>query len=1026
MASLPRAFTLAFLAVAATGITATVPTAEAQYFGRNKVQYESFDFQVLKTEHFDIYYYPEEELAIEYAALMAERWYARLSRLLNHRLSGRQALILYAAHPHFQQTNALQGTLGEGTGGATEILKRRIVLPFAGPLKESDHVIGHELVHAFQFDVTGDGGGVLRSGIPAAARLPLWFIEGMAEYLSVGPDDPLTAMWMRDAVRKKLPDFRKLNDPRFFPYRYGQALWAYVSGRWGDEVVGRVLKASRLTGSASLALGRVLRINPDTLIAGWHRAMQEAYEPLIAQTQEPEEYGRPLITNETGRGFYNIGPALSPDGRSIVFLKESDLFSIEMFLADVESGEIKKRITKTALDPHFEGLQSIKSAGAWDRTGERFAFAGIVKGQPVLSILDVARGQRIREIGFPTLGEIFNPSWSPDGRFIAFSAIVGGLQDLFVYDLERDETQRLTNDAYADLQPAWSPDGSRIAFVTDRFSIGLTSLLFGNYQLALIDPESGAIEEVPSFPQGKHINPRWAPDGSSLFFIAEPDGISNVYRVDMASGALFQITDLYTGVSGITALSPAIDVAADTGTLAMSVYNQDGYIIYIVDDQQRLAGTTPEPAEGVDAAQLPPENRFTNDVSELLNNAFFGLPGDTATYDRNEYNAGFGLDYVGQPSLVVGADRFGTFIGGGASLFWSDMLGGHNLATALQVNGGVKDISALVGYSNLERRWNWSLVGQQIPFRSIGFLIGQDPQTGTIIEIEQIFRQTNRSVGGNVAYPFNRSQRVEISGGYTNVTFSLEERTRFFDFTGAFIGEEKRDIDTGFNALNLGQGSVALVYDNSFFGIASPILGQRYRLEAGGNFGTLNYATALADYRRYFLPVWPFTLAFRVMHFGRYGADADANELTPLFLGWPNLVRGYSFGTFEARECVPTPDDPGGCPVFDQLFGSRLAVANAELRFPPFAIFADGGLGLFPLELMVFADVGVAWESDVSTTSVNENAFFFGGDRDPVRSWGFGGRLNLFGLGILEIDWVKPLQRPVKGSHVQFSFTPGF
>jgi hypothetical protein len=136
---------LAWLTVAAT-------PAGAQYFGQNRVQYEKFDFKVLKTEHFDIYFYPEEEAAVRMAARMAERWYARLSSLLNHELSSRQPLILYAAHPHFRQTNAIGGDVGEGTGGVTESLKRRVVLPFAGGMAETDHVLGHELVHAFQYD----------------------------------------------------------------------------------------------------------------------------------------------------------------------------------------------------------------------------------------------------------------------------------------------------------------------------------------------------------------------------------------------------------------------------------------------------------------------------------------------------------------------------------------------------------------------------------------------------------------------------------------------------------------------------------------------------------------------------------------------------------------------------------------------------------------------------------------------------------------------------------------------------------
>jgi len=99
---------------------------------------------------------------------MAERWHARLSTVFGRGLSGRQPLILYANHPHFEQTNALQGELGEGTGGVTEVFKRRMVLPFGGSLAETDHVIGHELVHAFQFSLTGQGRSVQTGGIPGA------------------------------------------------------------------------------------------------------------------------------------------------------------------------------------------------------------------------------------------------------------------------------------------------------------------------------------------------------------------------------------------------------------------------------------------------------------------------------------------------------------------------------------------------------------------------------------------------------------------------------------------------------------------------------------------------------------------------------------------------------------------------------------------------------------------------------------------------------------------------------------------
>jgi len=293
---------------------------EGQYFGRNKVQYDDFDFEVLETPHFDIHYYPSAGVVVEDVARMSERWYERYARLFQHDFERAKPLVLYADHPDFQQTNTLQGLLGEGTGGVTESLKNRVIMPMTGSYQDTDHVLGHELVHAFQYNIAQSGQG---AGMQGLSRLPGWLVEGMAEYLSVGRDDPLTAMWLRDAVRRDdVPSIKKMTrETRYFPYRFGQALWAYVGGRYGDEAVVDLFRRSLRAGWEP-SLEALTGINSDTLSAQWAETIRNEYLPLMEGRQAPSEVGELLLAPSTGAGSQNLAPALSPNGSRVVFMSE--------------------------------------------------------------------------------------------------------------------------------------------------------------------------------------------------------------------------------------------------------------------------------------------------------------------------------------------------------------------------------------------------------------------------------------------------------------------------------------------------------------------------------------------------------------------------------------------------------------------------------------------------------------------------------------------------------------------------------
>jgi hypothetical protein len=986
-----------------------------QYFGQNKVVYGTFDFEVLTTEHFEIYYHDLDPDMLGILSRMAERWYARLSGVLVHELRGRQPLILYNSHPEFRQTNAIPGFIGDTTGGVTEALKRRIVLPLAGPLAETDHVLGHELVHAFQFDITTQRSGSVIFSLPGALRLPLWFMEGMAEYLSVGAEDAHTAMWIRDALASDtLPTVQQLSDPRFFPYRYGQALWAYIAGRGGDAAVGEILKSAGRTGDPGTAIRDVLDVSVDELSADWHKAIRSNYEAALAGSSAPETFGRRLFDDSAGE--LNVSPSVNPAGDRIVFFSERNLFSIDMFLADIQNGRILRRITDAVTDPHLESLQFVGSTGAWSPDGQQFAFASITNGRPRLTLIEPATGEEVSRYSLP-LGEVFNPAWAPEGERLTFSAIADGVTDLFVLDLTTGDLERLTDDVFAVLHPAWSPDGNTIAFVTDRFTSDINNLRFGDYQIALLDVATGEMRPLGARLEGKQINPQWSSRGDALYLLSDATGITNLYRVDVSSGGAEQLTDLQTGITGITALSPALSLSSNNRPF-VSIYSGGGYRLYGLSEPPDLVQTS---VTDRSRATLPPRDRLASSVRQYLASAEQGLPGEVELTPR-PYRPGLSLDYVAPPSVALGVSNFGTSFGGGTGLYWSDMLGDHNLMTAAELNtqGNVlRDLAAVVAYENRRHRWNWGAVFGQVPFRSGFFSQRLAVRNGQLVVVDEELRlwQTERNLVGTLAYPFNRAQRLEFSGGLRHIGFAAEGVTRIFSATtGQQISREEQEFPTA-DGLNMGVASSALVYDQAVFGGLGPVLGQRYRLEASTTVGDLSYTTGLADYRRYFMPVRPITIAARLLHFGRYGGGAEDPRLQNLYIGDENLIRGYKIGSLETEECIGGA--PGTCPVFDRLVGSRIGVANLEVRTPllgPLGVVSSFGL---PVELVGFVDAGTAW-------GAGERASWLGGERDGVSSHGVSLRFNLLGFAIGQLSFVHPNDRPRKNWLWEFSFVQGF
>src|SRR5258706_6901954 len=216
-------------------VTAPPRTAHAQFFGKNKVQYEPLDWSVLETPHLRVHYYAEEESLARRLTPFAESTCVEYDR--RFRITSRRQIpvMLYSTHHLFQQTNATPGLISEATGGLTELIKGRVLIPHNGSWARLLWVTRHELTHAYMLEKLSR---VMREHHRTQSYFPpLWFTEGLAEYCGTTWDADAEGL-MRDAIltHEALPLTRSdAITGTVLMYKDGQSFLLYLAEHYGDR-----------------------------------------------------------------------------------------------------------------------------------------------------------------------------------------------------------------------------------------------------------------------------------------------------------------------------------------------------------------------------------------------------------------------------------------------------------------------------------------------------------------------------------------------------------------------------------------------------------------------------------------------------------------------------------------------------------------------------------------------------------------------------------------------------------------------
>lgn len=948
-----KIFRIIFLVIILFGLMPTRLHFSAPF----KVNWESINWQVIHSENFDIYFPEGYDMLGKTTLIYAEEANMLLSQKMSHNLTQVIPVFVYPSHLHFQGTNIIPFNLGEGIGGFTEKIKKRVALPFLGSYDDYRHVLTHELVHAFQYDILMDSGfaGVLAARFSRSP--PLWLVEGMAEYFSLGWDNSVEMM-MRDALMSNMvPSIMDMTigrvPNRFIFYKGGQAVMRFIAETWGEKKIVELLKDSR----DQRNIEEAIRVNFGIGLEEFDKKYQMWIKRRFFTDAEKRfdfEIGNLITRHREDESYMNLHPVLSPDGKKIAYLsiRNYNVAIVYRSIKNVEKtldfrplleeeDDDEEVLVQGGDNARFYQLHLMSNRLSFTGDGKYLFFAIRSQGKDRLILFDI-ESKKIKEEFVPPLDMIARPYLSPSGKKAVFTGTLAGKTDLFLLDIESKKIERITDDFFAERDAYINSEETKIIFSANRNKENNPESK--NYHIFELDLESKKTQQL-TFETGKQSSPLyWGQD--RFVYVSNQTGISNFMVFDRRVQKSFMMSDVQSGV-----FEPSFD--KDASILGFGIFREQGYDIAI--------------------------KKFPQDPAE------FKSLDPTRKYETIEYpvyaggaNQGVIESYrpIFSPDFAFFGFQYSTFLGFGGflQLALSDYTGNHSIFGFVDYLSKRSAMNFNLSYGYKKNRLNWYVTA----YRQMNYF--------------SIFNFTNiATINDFLYYPTFIQNSVRFGGTLTAeypltpfmaVAMQLEV-ARFEElFRRDFPSEYRRpDVYSNINSLNF-----VFTYNNVLYTIIGPLTGWHFRsvfeqtMNLSGN--DYLYSRYTMDIRRYFHFGMRYILATRVWVGTILGPQ---RKYFPWQIGGFKTIRGYPFLSMQ---------------------GTNSFAGNLEFRFP----FLDALLFGFPAPWIIQGFSGVAF-IDIGSSFYNATGFVGirnGRLMDLKLSYGLGIRVILAPGLFIKIDWATP------------------
>jgi WD40-like Beta Propeller Repeat len=1042
----------------ATGVVQAQTAQES--FGRTRIQYKNFDWQLLSTANFNVYYYGGGEAMARRAAEYSEQELQRITSLIGYYPYSKTTVMLYNSVGDLRQSNVGLNDDKYSMGGETSLSRAtKVQLAFQGQQTLFKRDLSYQVTKVLLNDMMY--GGSLKEVIQSSylLQLPDWFVGGASAYAAEG-----WSVEMDDYMRDMTQKVEKDKAAQFFlrnPELAGQSLWNYIAERYGYTSVQNILNLTRITRDVETGISSSLNVPYKQFLRDWLAYYRQLNSQPETALQHPDEQRQLMSRNRRSLTFNE--PVISPNGQLLAYTT-TDRGRYHVIVANVD-GSGKHIVYSGGYKSPDQEVDRRLPVLAW-RNNAQLAVAEEARGKMVLRLRSANSGPfgaivRLKE-SLPFIGDrgssLFNPysqvlsmGYSPDGKALAFSGVRNGQADLYLLRAGTRQPERLTNDVFDDVQPVFMPDGQSLIFSSNRWldSAGTAKGNFkgvvNNYDLFRyrLDGSPQPVEQLVATISNE-TRPRVLSQNEVLF-LSEESGVRSVYRYNLTTRQRSPVTSFLNNLK-------SFDYSPTTGALGFVAADRAREFVYsypkyelsetltltktarqeILEDRSaaasrpkpKAAAQPQQPAPGGSnlaggIQQISPPKR--QDPNQGVNVSDYQFEEDAPRIQRQRrtaatvvqkpaavtpgiagpirYDTRFSLDNVVSTIYTDPLLGFG-FIG---QATMSDMFEDHRIRAGIFALTDLRTSNMFAEYTNLKHRYDWS-----IGFQKQSYYVAN--------EVSGNLYMGRYEVTPGISYPLSHNISVRGNLRYVNALYSNLDDLGTSDRRDHFLG-----------------GSGELVFDNSIATGVNMLEGTRMKV---GVLKLNQMKDSKEDFGKIYVDVRHYQKVHRQIIWANRASYGQFFGNSPKVFRLGGMDNWLNQRTDDGREVAPVN---GASPAdfFYQQFvtnlrgfnynarsGPKYVLFNSELRVPIIQYLSRKPIysGFFRnLQLTGFADAGTAYSganpfnfnNSVNTVPFGGNGNAFEGTvtnfQNPfLIGYGAGMRTTLLGFyGKLDVAWAR-------------------